>query len=224
MSATWAALFDWDGVIVDSRQLHEGAWNGVAREFGYSHGPEDFKRHFGSQNRRAIMEILGWTRDVALMRRISDRKEELYRESLGASGELLLPGVSEFVALLAQRGVPRAIVSSSPRINIDRVLGGLGISSDFQQIVAAEDTARSKPDPEGFSRGAGRLGVPAQRCVVFEDAPAGVEAGRRAEMRVVALSTTHSPSELAAADVVVDRLRPELIERIDSWFEGSQNE
>jgi HAD superfamily hydrolase (TIGR01509 family) len=221
MSAGWAALFDWDGVIVDSKLLHERAWNGVAREFGYRHGPDDFKRHFGSQNRRAIMEVLGWTRDEALMRRISDRKEELYRESLGAPADLLLSGVSEFVALLAQRGVPRAIVSSSPRLNIDRVLGGLGLAAEFQQIVAAEDSARSKPDPEGFCRAASRIGMSPRRCVVFEDAPAGVEAGRRAEMRVIALTTTHGPAELAAADVIVDRLRPELIEQIESWFDAA---
>ncbi len=221
MTANWAALFDWDGVIVDSKALHERAWNDVAREFGYPHGPGDFKRHFGSQNRRAIIEILGWTRDTALMRRISDRKEELYRQSLGASAELLLPGTSEFLALLAERGVPRAIVSSSPRVNIDRVLDGLGLGTEFQYIVAAEDAARSKPDPEGFRRAALHLGVSPRRCVVFEDAPAGIEAGRRAEMRVVALTTTHGPEELAGADVVVDRLRVELLERIEPWFEGA---
>jgi HAD superfamily hydrolase (TIGR01509 family) len=220
MTATWAALFDWDGVIVDSKALHERAWNDVAREFGYPHGPGDFKRHFGSQNRRAIIEILGWTKDTALMRRISDRKEELYRQSLGAPAELLLPGVSEFVALLAERGIPRAIVSSSPRVNIDRVLGGLGLGTEFQYIVAAEDAARSKPDPEGFRRGALHLGMSPQRCVVFEDAPSGIEAGRRAEMRVVALTTSHGPDELAAADIVVDRLRIDLLERIEAWFEG----
>jgi HAD superfamily hydrolase (TIGR01509 family) len=219
--SSWAALFDWDGVIVDSRALHEQAWNAVAREFGYRHAAGDFKRHFGSQNRRAIIEILGWTRDDALMRRISERKEELYRDSLGASAELLLPGVSEFLALLGERGVPCAIVSSSPRINIDRVLGGLGLGTQFQQIVAAEDAARSKPDPEGFIRGASRLGVQPTRCVVFEDAPAGIEAGRRAEMRVVALTTTHAGGDLGAADIVVDGLRPELVERIESWFDGT---
>jgi HAD superfamily hydrolase (TIGR01509 family) len=222
MTATWAALFDWDGVIVDSKALHERAWNDVAREFGYAHGPGDFKRHFGSQNRRAIIEILGWTRDTALMRRISDRKEELYRQSLGASAELLLPGTSEFMALLAERGVPRAIVSSSPRVSIDRVLDELGLGTAFQYIVAAEDAARSKPDPEGFRRGALHLGMSPQRCVVFEDAPAGIEAGRRAEMRVIALTTTHGPEELADADIVVDRLRVELLERIEPWFEGAR--
>lgn len=222
MPSDWSALFDWDGVIVDSKALHERAWNDVAREFGYPHGPGDFKRHFGSQNRRAIMEILGWTRDLALMRRISDRKEELYRQSLGAPAELLLPGVAEFVALLRARGIPRAIVSSTPRANIDRVLEGIGLAAEFQHIVAAEDTARSKPDPEGFLRAARHLGKPPKSCVVFEDAPAGIEAGHSAEMRVVALTTTHGPDELAAADIVVDRLGAALLERIESWFDGAR--
>src|SRR5262245_51165688 len=222
MTAGWAALFDWDGVIVDSKALHERAWNAVAREFGYPHGPGDFKRHFGSQNRRAIMEILGWTRDDGVMRRISERKEELYRESLGAPAELLLPGISEFVGLLAERGVPRAIVSSSPRLNIDRVLSGLGLAPQVEHIAAAQYAAGSKPDTAGVSRGAGRLGVEGRRCVVFEDAPAGVEAGRRAEMRVVAITPTHEADALAGADVVVDRLTPELLPLIESWFDDSR--
>ena len=57
----WGALFDWDGVLVDSKVLHRAAWDQVAREHGYSHGEADFTRHFGSQNRRAITELLGWT-------------------------------------------------------------------------------------------------------------------------------------------------------------------
>jgi HAD superfamily hydrolase (TIGR01509 family) len=213
----WGALFDWDGVIIDSKALHEAAWNQVAREFGYPHGPDDFRRHFGSQNRRAIAEILGWTQDDAQIERIAERKEILYRERLQGSGDLLLPGVKAFLELLDSRGIPRVVVSSSPRLNIDRVLESTGLAN-FQAIVAAEDTSRGKPDPQGFLSGAQRLGVSKERCVVFEDAPAGIEAGRRGGMRVVALTTTHAAAELGGADVVVDSLEPGLFELIESWF------
>lgn len=216
--AAWGALFDWDGVIVDSRALHEAAWNAVAREFGFQHGPEDFKRHFGSQNRRAITEILNWTSDEQLLARISERKEALYREALGTSGELLLAGVERFLSLLDARGIPSAVVSSSPRLNIERVLGELGLGRHFQRVVAAEDAPRSKPDPQGFCLGATSLGLPPQRCVVFEDAPVGIEAARRGGMRVVGLTTTHPAPALADADIVVDALDPELLERLCAWF------
>src|SRR5688572_27045668 len=113
----FGALFDWDGVIVDSKQLHHAAWDEVALELGFPHGPEDFARTFGTQNWRAISEILRWTSDPAEIERISLRKELLYRQRLpGSAHEILLPGVREFLAALAARGVPCAVVSSSPRL------------------------------------------------------------------------------------------------------------
>jgi HAD superfamily hydrolase (TIGR01509 family) len=205
-------------VIIDSKALHAVAWDRVAEEFGYPHGPEDFRRHFGTQNRRAIKETLGWTQNEAEVERISERKEILYREGLRTAGNLLLGGVTAFLDLLARRNVPSVVVSSSSRLNIDSVLRGIGLEASFHSIVAAEDTSRSKPDPEGFLLGAERLGLPGRRCVVFEDAPAGIDAGRRGGMRVVALTTTHAASELGVADIIVDVLEPGLLDTIDAWF------
>lgn len=214
----WGALLDWDGVIIDSRALHEAAWNQVALEFGYRHGPDDFRRHFGTQNQRAIKEILGWTADRAQIERIAEFKEELYRKQLSGAGNLLLPGVAGFLSLLEQQGVPRAVVSSSPRANIEAVLDGVGLRSAFSSIVTAEDMRRGKPDPEGFILGAQRLGLLKERCVVFEDAPAGIEAGRRAGMRVVAFTTTHEASALQEAHLIADGFAPALLDTIGSWF------
>jgi HAD superfamily hydrolase (TIGR01509 family) len=213
----WGALFDWDGVLVDSKALHHAAWDQAARDFGYPHGPEDFARHFGTQNRRAILEILRWTRDNALAERISVHKELVYRELLGQR-DIWMSGSLPFVDLLAASGVPRAVVSSSPRQNIEVVLQGAAPERPFSSIVTAEDTRVGKPDPEGFLLGAQRLGLPAERCVVFEDAPAGILAGLAAGMRVVALTTTHGAAELGRAHLVTDRLEPALLERVSAWF------
>lgn len=222
MSATgtsprWGALFDWDGVLVDSKALHQAAWDQVAKEFGYPHGPDDFRRHFGSQNRRAIVEILRWTRDLPTVERISTRKEIIYRERLGAA-DIWMPGSAAFVALLAERGVPCAVVSSSPRANIDAVLGQGELRDRFGAIVTAEDTRFGKPDPEGFRLGASRLGLLPERCVVFEDAPAGVQAGLAGGMRVVALSTTHPAADLGQAHLHASGLSAELVPEIERWF------
>lgn len=217
-TGTWGALFDWDGVLVDSKGLHETAWNKVAREFGYPHGPLDFKRHFGTQNRRAIKETLGWTKDDAQIERISKRKEVLYREQLAEHGDLWLPGAEAFVELCAARGIPRALVSSSSRENIDVLLGASRLKEQFQAIVTADDTRLGKPEPEGFLLAASRLGLLPQRCVVFEDAPAGIQAGLRGGMRVIALTTTHSAAELDQAHLVVAALGPDLLREIEAWF------
>jgi HAD superfamily hydrolase (TIGR01509 family) len=217
----WAALFDWDGVLVDSKALHRAAWDQVGREFGYLHGPDDFRRHFGSQNRRAIVDILRWTADDADVERISTRKEIIYRERLGGS-DIWMAGSPAFVALLAARGVPCAIVSSSPRENIDVVLEGSPVREQLGAIVTAEDTRVGKPHPEGFLLGAARLGLTPDRCVVFEDAPAGVDAGLAGGMRVVALTTTHEPPELVRAHLIAESLGPDLLPVIERWFSESR--
>jgi HAD superfamily hydrolase (TIGR01509 family) len=214
----WGALFDWDGVLVDSKVLHRAAWDQVARELGFAHGEADFVRHFGSQNRRAITELLGWTQDDAEVERISTRKEIIYRELLGQRADLWMSGSPAFVELLAARGIPRAIVSSSPRRNIDVVLERSALRGAFDGIVTAEDARVGKPHPEGFLLGAQKLGLPPARCVVFEDAPAGVQAGRAGGMRVVALTTTHPAGELIAADLIAPALGPELLSAVEAWF------
>src|SRR5688572_9513420 len=101
----WGALFDWDGVLVDSKALHQAAWDQVARELGHAHSPADFGRHFGTQNRRAILEILRWTEDEAEAGRISVRKELIYRELLGVENIWMSTALA-FVDLLGASGVP----------------------------------------------------------------------------------------------------------------------
>jgi HAD superfamily hydrolase (TIGR01509 family) len=213
----WGALFDWDGVLVDSKALHQAAWDQVGKEFGYPHGPDDFRRHFGSQNRRAIAEILRWTSDRGLVERISVRKEMIYRERLGTA-DIWMPGSPAFVELLAARGVPCAVVSSSPRANIDVVFGQGALRGHFQAVITADETRLGKPHPEGFLLAAARLGLAPERCVVFEDAPAGIQAGLAGGMRVVALSTTHDASDLGQAHLVAPALSPELIPAVERWF------
>jgi len=137
---------------------------------------------------------------------------------LPSAPELLVPGVRMFVAALIERGIPCAIVSSSPRLNIDVLIDAIGLRSSFVSIVSAEDARRGKPEPDAFLLGAERLALPPQRCVVFEDAPAGVESGCRAGMRVVALTTTHPESELGAAHLIVAGWSNELLEHVCGWF------
>jgi HAD superfamily hydrolase (TIGR01509 family) len=199
-----AVLFDLDGVIVDSRAQHLGAWHAWAREHA-PHAPEGyFERTFGLRNDAIIGGVLGEVGSDEFQR-LAAHKEVLFRER--ARGSLVaLPGVRDVLDWLDEQAIPRAIVTSTPRENLDLVLETLGLAGRFGALVAEEDAARGKPDPEGFLVAAERLGVPPARCTVIEDAPAGLEAARAAAMRTIALTTTRPAADLDTADLVVGSL------------------
>jgi beta-phosphoglucomutase len=137
---------------------------------------------------------------------MSLRKEALYREIVRASGIEPLPGVTAWLAELKAAAIPCAIASSTHRLNIEIVLEVIGLTSSFSAIVSAEDVTHGKPDPQVFLRAAERLQFEPQHCVVFEDAHVGIEAAHAANMRVIAVATTHPQGELRAADMAVERL------------------
>lgn len=217
-SARWAALFDWDGVIIDSSSHHEESWERLAREAARPLPPGHFKAGFGRKNEFIIPEILGWTSDIAEIARLSLRKEELYRAVVAGRGLAPLPGVLTWLERLHDAGVPCAIGSSTHRANIDLSLGLIGLKEFFRAIVTAEDVRQGKPDPEVFLTGAARLGCAPERCVVFEDAHVGIAAARAGGMKVVAVATTHSLEELDAADLSVARLDELDPARLAAWF------
>lgn len=213
----WAAVFDWDGVIVDSSSAHEASWGRLASECGY-HLPENhFLRGFGMKNEEIIPDLLCWTRDPVEIVRLSARKEELFREVVrGAGGLEPLPGVREWMEQLDRRDVPRAIASSTQRANIDLILGRIGLGG-FQAIVTAEDVQRGKPAPDVFLAAAQRMGIGPERCVVFEDTAVGLKAASAAGMRSVGVATTHPAESLREADRVVRRMDELDAGRMGDW-------
>ena len=217
---TWAAIFDWDGVVIDSSRQHERGWEMLAAEEGRVMPPGFFKRSFGMRNDRVISELLGWTRDPDRLRQLSARKEQLYRELIQHDHIAPLPGVVAWLDALRATRVPCAIASSTPRSNIECVIDALNLRSYFPATVTAEDVTRGKPDPEVFLCAAAKLGVAPPRCVVFEDAHVGIEAARAAGMRVVGLATTHPAETLQDADRVVTRLDELTVKQVRRWFES----
>jgi len=210
----FGAIFDWDGGIIDSGKLHERSWQKLASEIGKTIAPQSFLRGFGRKTEYIIPEIHGWTRDATEINRLSDRKEELYRELVRDSAIAPLPGVETWLRALKKSGVPCVVASSTHRANIDTILDRLGLQEAFDAVVSAEDVTHGKPNPEVFLVAAQRIGVPPVRCVVFEDAHVGIEAAHAGEMRAVAVTTTHSAEDLAAADLVVKRLDELTIEKV----------
>lgn len=202
----WYAVFDWDGVLVDSSRAHERSWELLADENGLTLPPDHFERGFGMRNEVIIPTLLHWTEDASEIRRLSLRKEALYREIVDAEGLTALPGVTVFLDRLEHDRIPRIIASSTHRENIACGLQAAGLSRYFEACVTSEDVAHGKPDPDVFLKAAERLGAPPASCVVFEDTPAGIEAGLRAGMHVVAVTTTHPAAKLAAAHEIRARL------------------
>lgn len=202
---SWGAIFDWDGVLADTSAHHERSWALLSAETGRPLPPGHFHRGFGMKNDEIISSLLGWTCNPAEIRRLSLRKEQLFRRLARAEGVSPLPGVRAWLRALDRAGVPRIIASSTHRRNIEALLKLTGLDG-FRGIVAAEDVRRGKPAPDVFLEAARRLGFPPNLCVVFEDAPAGIAAARAAGMRVVAVATTYSRARLRGADRVVPRL------------------
>jgi HAD superfamily hydrolase (TIGR01509 family) len=218
-AATWGAIFDWDGVIIDSSKAHEESWERLAREEGRPLPPDHFVKGFGRKNEFIIPELLAWTRDEPEVRRLSLRKEALYREVVQERGQAALPGVRPWLEQLRTYGVPCAIGSSTHRANIDLLLALVGLGEFFTGIVTAEDVMQGKPHPDVFLVAARKIARPPNRCVVFEDAHVGIAAAHAGGMRVVGVATTHPPEELTAADLAVRRLDELSVAQIAAWFE-----
>ncbi len=200
-----------DGVIIDSRQFHLDAWRQLAREHGIAHAPDYFTQTFGLRNQPIISGVLP---DVTPERLalLAERKERLFRDA--ARGNLLTPpGVRDLLTFLDEQAVPKAIVTSAPRANLDMIVETLGIGRHFQALVAEDDAARGKPDPEGFLVAASRAGIEPARCVVIEDAPAGLQAAKAGGMRAIGVTTTHPAPDLGDADLVVESLAEEIVRR-----------
>jgi HAD superfamily hydrolase (TIGR01509 family) len=201
------ALFDWDGVVIDSSRQHEESWALLAAELGKALPHDHFLRGFGMKNQVIIPEILRWTRDAEEIHRYSLRKEELYREIVRERGIEPLPGVVGLLRMLSEHGVPCAVASSTHRENIETIFDVIGVRAYFQAVVTAEDVAHGKPDPEVFLKSAAKIGRDPRHCVVFEDAHVGIEAGLAAGAKVIAVATTNPIESLGKADLAVASLQ-----------------
>jgi HAD superfamily hydrolase (TIGR01509 family) len=175
-----------DGTLIDSEEYHWRAWRDTMAREGVPITHEHFLATFGQRNDAILPHWLGADAPAGRIQRVGDDKEALYRDLLRQGGIAPLPGAAEWVARLHAEGWAQAIASSAPRRNVETVLELLQLP--FEVIVSAEDVRHGKPDPEVFLAAASRLGVAPPRCVVVEDAAAGVEAARRGGMRSIGVS------------------------------------
>ena len=199
-------LFDMDGVLVDNLDVHKRAFRLFVSRYGVDKSIEELSRMFGKGNDDIMRELM--PADVVGrvgLRELGYEKEAIYREIYAPT---IAPtrGLTEFLSESRRRGLKCAVGSSGCMANVDFVLDGCGIRDLFEAAVPGDRVSRCKPDPEIYLTAAAALGLAPAECIVFEDAEAGIEAGKRAGMKVVALSTTFSADFLrdTAADLIVD--------------------
>jgi beta-phosphoglucomutase len=218
-----AALWDMDGTLVDTAELHFAAWEVVCRELGRPFTRADFAATFGRRNPEIIRWLFGDKRfDEKEIADLGERKEEYYRAAAREKGVVPLPGVADLLQGLSRVGFRQAVGSSAPRGNLDLILSMTGLARYFDAVVSMEDTQRGKPDPQVFQVAAARLGVPPERSVVLEDAVAGVEAAKAGGMKCIAVSFVgHHPQDKlrgAGADLVVPTLAQVSAEQVLRLF------
>ncbi|MBA4407905.1 MAG: beta-phosphoglucomutase [Bacteroidota bacterium] len=197
-----ACLFDLDGVVVDTANYHYIAWKALAEELGFEFTLEDNERLKGvsrSQSLEILLEIGGkqFTEQEKLA--MAEKKNALYVSYIEKmTPEEILPGVEKFLQELRQNGIKIALGSASK--NSPMILERIQLSAMFDAIVDGNSISEAKPNPEVFLKGAEKLGVLPENCVVFEDAIAGIEAAQNANMYSVGIG---DPETLGFADLVI---------------------
>ncbi len=213
------AIFDHDGVLVDTLKLHQNSWTEYGRRSGLSITAEFVHQTFGMTNPSILRLLSDEVMSEDEIARHSAHKEECYRD-IAVGRIALMSGVRETLDALTDCGVRLAIGSSGVRANLELTVRECGLDGRCAAIAALEDITRGKPDPQVFLVASARSGVEPARSIVFEDAPVGIQAARAAGMYAVGVTTSHPAGVLweAGADEVVENLVgydvPGLIGRI----------
>lgn len=195
-----AFLFDNDGVLVDSTEYHWAAWDALMQEFPeLAMSKKDFSACFGKRNDLILQEVAPYL-DKKVRTMLALRKEEIFRE-IAANRVKLIPGIEPFLIELQKEGVARIIASSAPLKNLEMFVTVTPLHRYFDQYLSAEEMKHGKPAPDIFLAAAKALRYRPKHCIVIEDAPAGIVAGKRAGCFVIALGTTHKKEELVDANL-----------------------
>lgn len=204
MNTTRAFLFDLNGTMIDDMEYHLDVWHDViTNDLGGNLTKEEVRSHMYGKNDEVLMRIFGESKlrdmDVtAIVQAKEERYQQVYRPHL-----CLIPGLLNLLEIARNKGIKMAIGSAAPPFNIDFVLDNLNIRPYFQSVVSGTDVIYSKPHPEVFLQAARHLAIDPKACIVFEDAPKGVEAAANAGMKCIVVTTMHQQHEFARYDNIL---------------------
>jgi beta-phosphoglucomutase len=199
-----AFLFDLNGTMIDDMQFHLKAWYHIMNdELGARLSWEAVKKEMYGKNSEVLERVFGKERfTLEEMNELSIEKEKRYQREY-IDHLRLIPGLQPFLEKAHALKIPMAIGSAAIMFNIDFVLDNLNIRHFFSAIVSADDVQHSKPHPETYLKAARHLGIAPQNCLVFEDAPKGVEAAQNANMPSVVLTLLHEQEDFAQYNNIV---------------------
>ncbi|MFX1498608.1 MAG: HAD family hydrolase [Promethearchaeota archaeon] len=201
----YCVIFDMDGVLANTGSIHFESWVKLANEIGKNFTKDFFANTFGQTSPDIIKKLVGSDLNSERIKKWAKLKEKYYREMVKDKLKLL-PGVLDLINSLKLKKFKLAVGSSGPIANIDLLLDVLNIKSVFDCIVSGDDVKSGKPAPDIFLSVSKKLNIDPKNCIVIEDAPVGITAAKRAEMKTIALTTTHKESELLNADLIIKDL------------------
>ncbi len=217
-----AVIFDMDGVISDTLSLHAESESKVLLKYGIKMPPEEIIQKFNAvPDKQMFQKVFKMFNKVFEknnkeldFHKIEDEKWQTFKELTKIGGIKIIPGSLKFIDLLLSNNFILGLASSSPQRIIDLILEALKIRKKFKVITCTEEVKKGKPAPDIFLLTAKKLGATPQNCVVFEDAPRGVQAAKAAGMKCIAITTTHKKVELEKADRIVEQFDNIRIEEI----------
>ena len=194
-------IFDFNGVIVNDERFHEQSWRELYKEKTFTE--EYMQKHiFGKREKEIFEFVVGKKLTDHELSLLSDERIEIVKKLI-SNGITPTPGLIPLLESLRKAHLEYAIATSSRKPYLTYLLNVIKLSDNFSHIISAEDVTEGKPHPEVFLKAAVVLRKDPKHCVVFEDTHSGIEAGKRAGMKVVALTTTHPEESLQDADLIV---------------------
>ena len=214
-----AAIFDMDGVLVDSNPFHLQKWMALLKDNNIPYNPDELPEQIlGKRNDDAFRLFFGpkLTREEA--HELSEKLEERFRAAFGPHARPL-PGLEKLIRELEAAGIPMAVASSAMRPNIEFVVDALAFRRFFRVLVSGDDVRYPKPHPEIYLKTAHELGLNPAACVAFEDSFPGIGAARAAGMKCVAIASTFPLEDLrACADLTVPSFEDISLEKLRQLF------
>ncbi len=213
-----AVLFDMDGVIVDSNPYHKLAFQAFLAQYHIALTDEELKtKVYGRTNKEIMSYIFKENATQEQSDSWANEKEALFRKMYQPDIRAT-KGLTALLQALKVKQIPTAVGTSAPLDNLNFVLDALNLRQYFDVLLHSKDVVHGKPAPEIYLKAANKLGMDPSKCIVIEDSLPGIQAGLSAGMKVIGITTTHTPEELQHTHFVIQDFRTLNIDILQALF------